>query len=120
MKSKLRVMYQLVRKVILSVDILAQIYQVKRLILEVVSMRDGALFLFSTRRGAINATHVLSLVLSRSSFDSVISERPGLAHCTSASASPGRTPVMRIAVTVEVISVRYLDPSEPIAKRPGG
>ena len=99
------------------------------------------------RKGARDnqATHVLSLVLSRSSFDSIISERlvfcslilpsvqlrgPSIATTEGYTYKPERrsmslfktrrttTNTCHACALTAVILVRYLDPTEPIAKDP--
>lgn len=104
--------YQLVRKVILSVDILAEDHgNCNGLSLSAAETRVPL-----RRRGeGVKATHVLSLVLPRSSCDSIISERRVLSRCTcprrarrhnDEGSSRANEHLSCVAVT---ILVRYLD-----------
>lgn len=104
--------YQLVRKVILSVDILAEDHgNCNCLSLSAAETRVPL-----RRRGeGVKATHVLSLVLPRSSCDSIISERRVLSRCTcprrarrhnDEGSSRANEHLSCVAVT---ILVRYLD-----------
>jgi hypothetical protein len=87
--------YQLVKKVILSVDILTRIHLDGKLQLfwnQSANREASPLIFHKGGRGTISATHVLSLVLSRSSYDSIISERPGFCLMTGAINRYARNP----------------------------